>query len=408
MGQVFSVCTSTMRNLFQKLVTSIKYYTSSTSSTSALPNNGVPPLLKPAMEGDLTTIQELIAPFLNKEENQTDDTNQSMKDYVNMSDPAQNTALHGAVFGGHIDVVKFFVEHCHADIVGKNNIGCSPIWLAAGYGHVECFQYLLSQIKLLPLSLSSSDSMDAIVQHVLQDENNTGDSPLIASASRGHTEICDILLQTSMECDDGKSTFEYTKQMLTKENKNGDTPLTVTISNASDENDCIKLTNILLKYDEKIQNRSNGNDIPSKLLNTSNKKGLTPLLIACERNLPLLITLLLETWAAQFLADDQGNSPLGIASFCGNVDAVEAILKTLSTNDEMNSAINKPNDKGCTPLWLACRTGNAKMVKLLLDAGADLSLKNEENISPLEVAEKHKKDDVAEILKERMVGTATD
>jgi len=341
------------------------------------------------MEGNLAAVEELTAQFFKT--NEDDERKKSLRSFVNMSDAAQNTALHGAVFGGHIDVVKFLVEKCHADIFEKNNIGCSPIWLAAGYGRVECFQYLFSRIKV------ASKSSDGIVQHVFQNENSTGDSPLIASASRGHVEICKVLLESSL--DDDFQDSKFTENMLSKENKNGDTPLTVTISNAKDEDDCIKLVNTMLKYDQMV--RDEGSE--SKILNLSNKKGLTPLLIACERNLPRVITLLLETWKAKLGSDQQGNSPIGIASFCGNMDAAEAVLKAISSSGGKIGILNNPNDKGCTPLWLACRTGNSKMTNLLLEAGADPSLRNEENISPLEVAEKYKKEEVLKVLNERIL-----
>ena len=51
---------------------------------------------------------------------------------------------------------------------------------------------------------------------------------------------------------------------------------------------------------------------------------------------------------------------------------------------------------GCTPLWLAARTGNLSMVELLMDAGADATIKNDENLTPQDVAVKFKKEKVAE------------
>ena len=56
--------------------------------------------------------------------------------------------------------------------------------------------------------------------------------------------------------------------------------------------------------------------------------------------------------------------------------------------------LNVLDNNECTPLWLAARTGNGKMVKVLLDAGADPSIKNKDGLSPEEAAVKFKKQNV--------------
>lgn len=389
MGQVLSTCIKEMSRIFHNLISTLRLHTSQSPSSSN-GDNKPPPLLQPAMEGDLVTIQKLTAPFL--EDTNNGDVNLSLQSYVNKLDPAQNAAIHGAAYAGHLEVVKYLVEECHADILGKNNLECSPIWLAAGYGHKDCVHYLLSQIeKQVPQKWK---------EHVFYNENSTGDSPLLASASKGHDEICQVLLEASIMTKDDENknndTYAVTKYLLSKENKNGDTPLTVTVSNSKEEDDCIKLVATLLKYNDLTISKDK--TTTDSILNRKNKKGLTPLLIACERNLPKVITNLLETWNAEFLPDEEGNTPLAIASFCGNMEAVEALLKCLLSLDKQNSQIDIPNHNGCTPLWLACRTGNAKMVKLLLDAGADASMKNGENLTCLEVAKKFEKEKVVEIL----------
>ena len=88
--------------------------------------------------------------------------------------------------------------------------------------------------------------------------------------------------------------------------------------------------------------------------------------------------------------DSKARSPLAVASFCGCKDVVEYLL----SNPTSAALINEVDENGCTPLWLAARTGDLAMVKLLIDAGADATIKNSEGLSPEEVAVKFKKEKV--------------
>jgi ankyrin repeat protein len=90
------------------------------------------------------------------------------------------------------------------------------------------------------------------------------------------------------------------------------------------------------------------------------------------------------------------------------MDVVELLLNKIdvaSSSSSLSTAtiassslLNDVDNNGCTPLWLAARTGNLSMVKLLVDAGADATKKNKDDMSPLDVAVKFKKDAVGEFL----------
>ena len=80
------------------------------------------------------------------------------------------------------------------------------------------------------------------------------------------------------------------------------------------------------------------------------------------------------------------------------VDVVEYLL---NETDAKSVLLNESDDNGCTPIWLAARTGNLSMVETLITAGADATITNNEGLSPQDVAVKFKKDKVEQYFVQR-------
>lgn len=309
-------------------------------------------------------IKELIGQFI-----ATNSTTHQMylATYVNQVDRDGNTALHGAIFSGHLDIVKFLVQDCHADLERKNSIGCSPFWIACGYGHIAIVEYIMK--------VPSFDLVKAC-----HETNVTGDTPLLAAVFKGHTTIVEMIL-------DALASDAW--DVLTKKNKNGDTCLGLAVSIPSDD----KLIQILLDVEERLsddkEDRCYKNDRP---LNSRNNLGLTPLLVACERDNLNIVKMLITRGADVSVTDKDGRTPLAIASFCGCLDVIQYLLAM----DGADEFLNAQDSNGCTPLWLAARTGNVNVVRMLVEAGADATIQNHDGLCPNQVAEKYNKQKVLE------------
>ncbi|KAM3927482.1 uncharacterized protein RB166_010157 [Leptodactylus fuscus] len=76
-----------------------------------------------------------------------------------------------------------------------------------------------------------------------------------------------------------------------------------------------------------------------------------------------------------------GLTPLHMAAFGGNVQALEMLLSSQSIN-----AINSQSIKDFTPLHEAVRGGSIETVKLLIEKGADANLQDQEGNTPLHLA----------------------
>ncbi|MGM9454837.1 Dot/Icm T4SS effector AnkG/AnkZ/LegA7 [Legionella bozemanae] len=83
----------------------------------------------------------------------------------------------------------------------------------------------------------------------------------------------------------------------------------------------------------------------------------------------------------------QDNSPLGVACRYGNDRIVQLLLRDANIN------VNMQNSKGMTPLMLACKSSytqkNSALFKLLLAAKANVTLTNVDDETALDIAKKH-------------------
>mmetsp|Transcript_26038 Transcript_26038/g.39009 ORF Transcript_26038/g.39009 Transcript_26038/m.39009 type:complete len:372 (-) Transcript_26038:963-2078(-) len=351
------------------------------------------PLFQPAIDGDAALLKTLIgryiADYVNSEP-MTSKYDPKLQSYVNSSGDVQgNNAVIAATFGGYLDIVEFLVNKCGADITIKNNMGCSPIWIAAGYSKVSILEFFINHI-----TMKEGETKAENLVEILSETNNTGDSPFLAAASKGHLDVCQMLFQAILNQHTRENDvidYQPCWKLLTHKNKAGDTPLSVVVGNGL-EGEGSLLCYLLDKEEDCLSNLElRGEEVIERPLNAKNSKGLTPLMVACERNNVLMVKELIKRGAI-ITYDSNGRSPLAIASFCGCLDVAQHLLSL----DDGISLLNKTDSNNCTPLWLAARTGNVKMVKLLMDSGADDTITDSGGFSARSIAEKFKKDRVVD------------
>lgn len=93
----------------------------------------------------------------------------------------------------------------------------------------------------------------------------------------------------------------------------------------------------------------------------------------------------------------RGRTFLHLAAECGRADVVEWLLEEHSLNVNARSQKNTATSR-MTPLHFAAWTGSAEVVQLLLDHGADPSLRDGHGFTPKDIAARYEFDDVVELL----------
>ena len=119
--------------------------------------------------------------------------------------------------------------------------------------------------------------------------------------------------------------------------------------------------------------------------NLTNQSDENPLMIASiEGQLPLVETLVLKKKAE---VNKMGWGPLHYASSAGKLNIAEFLVAN-------GAKVNALSPSETTPLMMAVSSGNELLIKFLLDNGADLSIRNHEGFSAIDVAELFNRSDI--------------
>ena len=112
-------------------------------------------------------------------------------------------------------------------------------------------------------------------------------------------------------------------------------------------------------------------------VNDINKKNRTALMMACLNGKVDAVNILLNAGAKPNIADVYGNTCLHIAVMQG---CCEEVLQAIA---DSGANVNAATKKNRTALMIACLVGNAEAIKLLLNAGANPNIRDEDDDSCL-------------------------
>ncbi|KAJ2887710.1 phosphate system positive regulatory protein pho81, partial [Coemansia aciculifera] len=165
--------------------------------------------------------------------------------------------------------------------------------------------------------------------------------PVHYAAINGHEQCIEYLLEQGCSVgiidDDGRHAFDYAVI-----------------------NGHIECARLLLQYDKTIA--SGTADQPA-------------LMLACEKGHQDIVTMLLKA-GAEIVANAQGVHPAHVAARAGYAD----ILKLLLSHSQSFDIADK--DLGWTPVFYAASEGNLECIRILLDAGCDLDVMDENGHTP--------------------------
>ena len=184
------------------------------------------------------------------------------------------------------------------------------------------------------------------------------------------TEVEKIFLK---EIDKVKPNVEKLKVMadsglvdVNAKNYDGDAPL-----HWASERNYIEIAKLLIDA---------GADVEAK-----NEYDMTPLHLATWKNHIEIAKLLIEAGADLEAKDNCGETPLHFAS---SNDSISIEIAKLLIEKGADVEV-KSDSWGFTPLHYASRDNHIEAAKLLIDKGADVGAKNEDGITPLDLASEY-------------------
>lgn len=113
-------------------------------------------------------------------------------------------------------------------------------------------------------------------------------------------------------------------------------------------------------------------------MNDARKETVAPLIVASNIGDSKLVEQLVKEGADVNVKCSQGCTPLFVASYNGHLEVVEILLK--------RETVNVRCFQGYTSLFIASKNGHLEVVRALVRAGANVNMKNDQNIALLLVA----------------------
>jgi len=250
-----------------------------------------------------------------------------------------STPLHWASYSGHVNVVRYLLEH-GANVTAQCEDGSMPLHWASKKGRVTVIRVLLQH------------KADANAQ----DKNKS--TPLHRASRRGHVDSVWIFLEHGVDA--------------TAQDKNGWTPLHCAAFEGHAE-----VTHVLLRHGVDTSMRD--------------RDGRTPLHHASSEGNLEVTRVFLEHCVYALAQDNNGRTPLHRASFRGHVETVRLLLE-----QGMDVIIQDKN--GCTPLHHASLAGHLQVARVLLEHGADPTAKNKKGQTPSSSARRKGHDEIVRII----------
>lgn len=131
-------------------------------------------------------------------------------------------------------------------------------------------------------------------------------------------------------------------------------------------------------------------------VNAKSKDGYTPIIVAIEAKNNEILKLLIENGADLYEKHPIFNrTTVGTAAYYENAEAVELLLKQDSRLANVGSTVD-----GWTPLEDATLKANVRIVKVLLDYGANPTITDKHGGTPMDMATKFGKGEIVKILRD--------
>ncbi|MBT4884838.1 MAG: hypothetical protein HON55_01630, partial [Legionellales bacterium] len=269
---------------------------------------------------------------------------------INTADNYANiNPLHIAVSFGHIDIAEFLINK-DADVNAKDKSGSTPM-------HMAIIQVDKKIAKGLIKALINIEKID------LDAKDNKGYTPL-------HTAIERLNLGAA------KAFITKGANINAKDNK-GYTPLHTAIEHRN-----LRSVNALIEKNADV--------------NAKDNQGYTPLHMAVFQSETVILQALITKGANINANDNQGYTPLHIAAFQSETETLQALIKVEKID------LNAKNKQGNTPLHMAAIGGHIDIVKVLLEKGAEVGIKNSQDYTALNIAHQGDNQEIIKLIETAM------
>ena len=260
---------------------------------------------------------------------------------LDVKDKDGRTPLSRATQKGNVDLVTSLLERDDVDSESKCKMGRTPLMYASQEGQDPVMRLLLDKGNV---------NVNA--------EDRHGRTSLIYAAQNNHVDAARILLETD-------------KVDVNAKDHDGETSLLSAVDNCN-----LDLVRLLL-------------DHGAKSIQSTGYHAVTPLARACYRRDESIVEILLKS---EDFDSEAINYAFESAASFANGNIITALLKTGLVQ------VNRQDRFERTPLFSAASNGHHDICALLLERGADPSIRNKDGETPILPASSYGKADVVKLL----------
>ena len=302
---------------------------------------------------------------------------QQFLNFLNTRHSSGKTALVDCAERGRVEAAKILLQN-GADYQIAGHAGRTPLAWACTGGHAEVVKLILKHAK-------SHSSEGSPLSDCINKANKDGWTPLMHAAFRNHLPVVKVLLEYGAD---------YTTSRVGKK-----PPTPTALHDACSSGSREVVTHLL-----EVASKELDEEQLARFVNKRNQYEKTPLHDAADSGRPRIVELLLSKYNADPMTSKHGNvSTLLDANWNGHVEVVSLLLKYASRNPDtkrFKDYMNQRNKWLKTVLMDACERNRPEVIRLLLEYGADYSIGNNENVTPLHKASWNGHPEAAETLLE--------
>ncbi|XP_039201373.1 transient receptor potential cation channel subfamily A member 1 [Crotalus tigris] len=134
-------------------------------------------------------------------------------------------------------------------------------------------------------------------------------------------------------------------------------------------------------------------------INLEGEGGNTPILLACYKDNPTALKILIEKGGDICKVNNMGCMPVHAAAFSGSKLCLEMIIKRgEQLGYSPKNHINFINNEKSSPLHLAVQSRDVEMIKMCIEYGAQIDLKQSDNCTALHIAAIQGATEIIELL----------
>lgn len=311
------------------------------------------------------------------------------------------TALHWAAWHDELEAARRLIE-AHADVQAANRYGVKPLSLACANGNADLVELLLKAGadpdtelnggETALMTAARTGSLKAVKLLIergadVHAKEHRGQTALVWAAAEGHAEVVGALIDAGADFRSPLSS--------------GFTPMLIAARNG-----CAAVVKTLLERGVDVNEAL----VKGKPMARAPRNGSSPLIMAIDNGHFELARMLLDagadpndqrsgftplhtlTWVRKpNRGDGEDGDPPPIGS--GNLGSLDCAREITAHGGDVNARLVKGsagtgqlNRKGATPLLLAASTDDLPYMKLLIELGADPTIPNADECTPLMAA----------------------